>query len=80
MFPPKYYFWKTLLSTCTATELTDRKVKGSHILEIPIRLLKKLDHEDDGENWEGKKKIIKASLKAVTIDKRVNILILIQVI
>lgn len=56
MFPPKYYFRKPLLSTCTATELTDRKVKGSHILEIPIRLLKKLDHEDDGENWEGKKK------------------------
>ena len=56
MFPPKYSFWKTLLSTCTATELTGRKVKGIHILEIPIRLLKTLDQEDGGGNWEGKNK------------------------
>ena len=28
MSPPKYYFWKILLSTCTASpKLTDTKVK-----------------------------------------------------
>ena len=39
MSPAKYYFWKILLSTCTAPpKLTDRKVLKKIIYSVSINL------------------------------------------
>ena len=57
MFPPKYHFWKILLSTCTAPpKLTDRKIFKKSYITNSNQITQKVEPRRWWVNCEEKKK------------------------